>query len=208
MRHGTDKNSTYHNYLQHYEKELYDRRKESITLLEIGVHTGASLRTWQEYFINGSITGVDIDPACLSHAAERTKIILANQSNNDDLQRLASLGPWDFIIDDGSHVWDDQIMSFQTLFPSISCNGLYIIEDMQTSYGMHTAKYSGTGITRTSEFVHTLADWVCGNQMLSNVSPPSAIGKIWQLVESIKIIRGAAIIRRNNMKVAHFLNDR
>ena len=40
----------------------------------------------------------------------------------------------DIIIDDGSHVNRDVIFTFNCLFPMLSANGIYVIEDTQTSY--------------------------------------------------------------------------
>ena len=39
-------------------------------------------------------------------------------------------GPFDIIIDDGSHVGEHIITSFRALFPDLTANGLYAIEDL------------------------------------------------------------------------------
>ena len=41
---------------------------------------------------------------------------------------------FDIIIDDGSHLRKDVIKSFHLLFPHLNNDGLYVVEDMQTSY--------------------------------------------------------------------------
>jgi len=43
-------------------------------------------------------------------------------------------GPFDIIIDDGSHIPAHVIKSFYTLFPLMADGGLYVIEDVQTSF--------------------------------------------------------------------------
>ena len=59
--HGTDKGSLGHGYLGHYERILGPLRDEPITILEIGVSDGASLRMWADYFTRATIVGVDIN---------------------------------------------------------------------------------------------------------------------------------------------------
>ena len=52
-------------------------------------------------------------------------------------------GNFDIIIDDGSHVSRHIINSFNHLFDHLSKNGLYIVEDLQTSY---IPRYGGSRI--------------------------------------------------------------
>jgi hypothetical protein len=51
------------------------------------------------------------------------------------LDALASRwGPFDIIIDDGSHISEHIITSYRTLFPHLTAHGLYVIEDLYLSY--------------------------------------------------------------------------
>ena len=43
-------------------------------------------------------------------------------------------GPFDIIIDDGSHRNDDMVISFETLFPVLKCGGMYVVEDLHCCY--------------------------------------------------------------------------
>ena len=43
-------------------------------------------------------------------------------------------GPFDIVIDDGSHVNRHVHHSFRTLWPHLAPGGLYVVEDLQTSY--------------------------------------------------------------------------
>ena len=40
----------------------------------------------------------------------------------------------DIIIDDGSHINEHVIRTFQYLFPKLKSGGIYVVEDTQTSY--------------------------------------------------------------------------
>jgi len=43
-------------------------------------------------------------------------------------------GGWDIIIDDGSHIPRHQLVSFSALFPFVRPGGVYVIEDIESSY--------------------------------------------------------------------------
>ena len=43
-------------------------------------------------------------------------------------------GVFDLIMDDGSHINEHVIKSFEFLFPKLKKGGIYVIEDTQTSY--------------------------------------------------------------------------
>lgn len=129
---GEDKLSRY--YLEAYEKHFGHRREEKLRLLEIGVQSGGSLRVWADYFPNAEIVGVDINENCMRHQRwmpERVKIKIGDQSS---MAFLATLGLYDIIIDDGSHMMAHQKFTLTAMWHSLNGGGTYIIEDLETSY--------------------------------------------------------------------------
>lgn len=136
-QHGTNKADN----CVHYEMYLRELRDQPITLLEIGVgggpvpsSGGASLRTWRDYFLQGRIIGVDIADKS-PHAEARVQVFQGSQNDPEFLRATArQIGDLDIIIDDGSHVSAHIILSFETLFPFLKRGGLYIVEDVGTSY--------------------------------------------------------------------------
>jgi len=132
-RNHTDKSSLDHNYLVWYERFLEPMRDEPITILEIGVSGGESLRTWRDYFQRARIVGMDIDPACQQHAGDRIEVVVGDSGNLSDLARVASLGPFDIVVDDGGHAANDQIIAWNALLPSVKPSGLYILEDIMVA---------------------------------------------------------------------------
>lgn len=159
LRHGTDKASSHHDYLSHYESFLAPLRDQPITFMEIGVFQGSSLRTWKDYFPNAAIVGVDIMPVCKRFENGRVRIELADQSNVEHLAQVAlRRGPFDVIVEDGSHIWDHQITSLRTLFPFVKNGGFYIIEDLQTNYGAMLTKYKGAASESCVEFLKRWMD--------------------------------------------------
>jgi hypothetical protein len=159
IRFETDKSSKHHNYLQFYEQFFSGRRNDEIKFLEIGIFQGASLKTWQEYFPNARIVGVDIRPETRKFASERTVIEIVDQSNIDQLVRLGvKHGPFDIVVEDGSHRWEHQITSLRTLFPFVREGGLYIIEDLQTNFGQFEEKFREVASISCVEYLKKALD--------------------------------------------------
>lgn len=162
---GTDKSSAGHGYLDFYERFFSEIRYENIKLLEIGVFRGQSARMWELYFPLGSIIGLDIDPSTLEHTRGRVQIMLANQNDAAVLNQMAtSNGPFDIIIDDGSHVWEHQITSFQTLFKYVIPGGYYVIEDLQVCIpgNLFYEQCRGNSEFSTTDYLEKLSKYVVG----------------------------------------------
>lgn len=134
---GTDKSSQIHNYCVKYEKWLPFNRLEPITILEIGVLNGESLETWREFYPNAKIVGIDITSSCKDYE-DPTRNIFIEIGSQDDPVFLKDItlkhGPFDLIVDDGSHINRHVITSFVNLIDSVKPEGVYVIEDCATSY--------------------------------------------------------------------------
>lgn len=131
----------FHWYMQHYQRYFQPLRKKPLNLLEIGVggeddprNGGQSLRTWKRFFPRARIVGIDIfDKRHFSQA--RIDVRICDQTDEAALRKLsAEYGGFDIIIDDGSHMNEHVIKTFHVLFPLLRPNGIYAIEDTQTSY--------------------------------------------------------------------------
>ena len=139
-KHGTDKWGT-HRYAQHYHRYLEHLRDEPVNLLEIGVggysdpaRGGNSLRMWKEFFPRGQVFGMDIHDKSLLEE-DRIRIFRGDQGDAASLRRVAEeIGRIDIIVDDGSHLSEHVITTFETLFPLLEPHGIYAVEDLQTSY--------------------------------------------------------------------------
>jgi hypothetical protein len=130
--HGTDKVS--HGYLPHYEKRFAGLRKEAVTVLEIGVAGGASLRMWRDYFERGIIHGVDCDSGAAVFEHRMTTWV-GRQEDAGLMDAVGSgTGPIDIIIDDGSHCAKDHLASFKVLWHHLKVGGWYCIEDCFTLF--------------------------------------------------------------------------
>lgn len=137
---GTDKEGA-HFYARHYEHHFHHLRRSKINLLEIGIGGyqnpkagGNSLRMWKAYFTKGHIFGIDIYDKTY-HDEKRIKTFKGSQIDEEFLKHVVTkIGGIDIVVDDGSHYNDHVIRSFKILFPLLSSSGIYVIEDLQTSY--------------------------------------------------------------------------
>jgi len=123
-------------YYYPYERHFGPWRGKKVVMLEIGVQSGGSTIMWPMFFGPGLIYhGVDINPNCKQFERDNITIHLADQSNKDELEKLMKEIPApDIIIDDGGHSMNQQITSFKVLFPYLKTPGVYLCEDLHTSY--------------------------------------------------------------------------
>lgn len=130
----TDKNSKGHFYTAYYHPYLrpYTARP-GLRYLEIGVLRGESLRAFREYFpLAERVVGIDIDPGAAAAAdpGRGVHVEIGDQADAAFLRDVASRhGPFDVILDDGSHRAADIVASFTALFPLMADGGVYVVED-------------------------------------------------------------------------------
>ncbi len=179
-----------HNYTPIYNKYFKDMRFDDLKILEIGVGGygdlyagGESLRMWADYFPVSQITSLDIEPKNLI-LEERVKIYQGSQTDHVILKEIISQrGPFDIIIDDGSHLPDHHIKSFDFLFThGLKSGGIYIVEDLNTSYEPGMRGQLGSSVDYFKEFLNVLH----APHMTSKGYPLSAIyDNFHKIVESI-----------------------
>ncbi len=127
-------------YFETYQAVFGSRRDTPMRILEIGVLRGASLRLWKDYFRHAEtcLVGIDIDPACAAYDAPSSGIHvrIGSQVDSEFLARVvAEFGPFDLIIDDGSHHSTHMIMSFNCLYAAgLKDDGIYLVEDLHANY--------------------------------------------------------------------------
>ena len=133
LKYGTDKSSEWHNYGPVYDKIFYNIREQVKTFVEIGIAGGKSLKTWGDFLPNASITGVDIQQHCeIYKDLPKIDIIIGDINKEETIQSLPE--EIDVCVDDGSHEYTHQINAFEKIFPRIKPGGLFICEDVSTSY--------------------------------------------------------------------------
>jgi SAM-dependent methyltransferase len=136
-KYGTDKSSYVHNYCVKYEKYLPFKRFQDMNILEIGILDGKSLLTWRDYYYKAKIVGIDINTDCKQFEDKENNIFVEIGSQDDHVflnEVMREHAKFDMILDDGSHMNEHVIYSFEHLFQSVKPGGLYVIEDVHTSY--------------------------------------------------------------------------
>lgn len=145
-------------YFDIYDRYLSKYRNKSIVILEIGVSHGGSLQMWKDYFGDETeIYGIDINPLCKNFEDERIEIFIGSQSDRIFLKDLKNKIPKvDILIDDGGHMMNQQIITFEELFDHVKDNGIYICEDLHTSYWLT----HGGGFRRRGTFIEFSKDLI------------------------------------------------
>ena len=140
-------------YAQHYDDHLISlfermQNKTHFRMLEIGVQSGGSVEIWKSYFakLDFYYVGMDINPNCKrsENVSENIFIEIGDQADPEKLLQICQRhGPFDFIVDDGGHKYDQFKTSLDTLFTTTACmaqQSLYVIEDLHVM--AHGKKYS------------------------------------------------------------------
>lgn len=134
MHYKTDK-IYQHGYHRFYNKELLEyKNMHGSGILEIGVYNFNSINMWKSYFPYAFIYGMDIDK---EYKDERSEVFKGDQSDVNSLEIIKNQlnHPIFFINDDGSHIPEHQLLSFDYLFSNVlQDGGIYIIEDIEVSY--------------------------------------------------------------------------
>lgn len=146
-------------YFPIYERHLSTFRGRSPRVLEIGVSHGGSLEMWLTYFGRGTeIVGLDVDPRCADARIPHATIVIGDQGDAEVLRRVADEhGPFDVVIEDGSHLPEHQILAFETLWPAVARGGVMLVEDLCTNYWPEYGGATG-GPGTFMEYVRALVD--------------------------------------------------
>lgn len=123
-------------YFDIYHRHFARFRGQSLTMIEIGVFNGGSLRMWREYLgQQATIVGVDINPECMRFSEPGIDIVIGDQADRMFLRSLSErYADLAILLDDGGHKMHQQIATFEELFPRIRSDGVYLCEDTHTSY--------------------------------------------------------------------------
>jgi hypothetical protein len=145
-KYGSDK--TRNGYVPMYHSFMKHLRSKPVDLLEVGIGTmipgtpssmvgyslpgyapGGSLRGWRDYFPQGQIVGVDIQPDT-QFTEERIETFLADSSSKEQLDAVLGTRMFDVIIDDGLHYDEVQVKTLVNLWSRVRPGGYYVIEDV------------------------------------------------------------------------------
>ena len=199
---NTDK-VTHHEYHKYYEPVLKPFYNSYGSIVEIGLGTGVSLPMWKNLFKYAHIYGVDKEYE--NRGDDRHTIYKADQSKMNDLNNLKkSLTDKNvfFINDDGSHIPEHQLLTFNTLFPIVAEGGFYIIEDIETSYWTrgecygYKTNYGYKHPNSMIEIFKEAAD-IINREFIVDKTRLSNKIQHYDYIESITFARNCIIVKKN-----------
>lgn len=129
-KYNTDK-ETGHNYISNFYERFFSKyRGRSITLIEIGVQFGESIRLWNDYFVDVNIIGLDNTERDFQEI-NNFKFICGDAYDEEISKKISNA---DIIIDDGPHDYISQIKFLILYLPKLNKDGIMVIEDIQKQY--------------------------------------------------------------------------
>ena len=126
----------WHHYFPIYEQWFARYRGTDAVFVEIGIQAGGSLQMWRRWLgPRARIVGIDIDPACAAFADSATRVFIGDQADPAFLGRvLAEIGTPAAVLDDGGHFASQMIASFETIYPAMTVDGVYLVEDTHAAF--------------------------------------------------------------------------
>jgi len=184
-------------YFDAYHAAMQSFVGKPVKMLEIGIYSGGSLPMWKTYLgEHAQIYGLDIEQGCKEYEEDRVTVFYADQSDQRQLRQILRItGSLDIVVDDGSHLPDHQIASFEAIFPNMNPGGVYIIEDV---CGIHN---------RFTDYLSGLTKSMCAMNFAGDKGalPTSTIQR-W--VESISVSPYIITIKKRRAPLSHLLNEK
>lgn len=215
---GTDKISQ-HGYHRFYAHFLADYEGEG-SIVEIGYGKGKSISFWASLYPAAFLFVADKSVAFKGDGFEVVKL---DQSSKEELIDFAGfLRDKDVgvVIDDGSHIPEHQLLSFNCLFGVLELGGVYIIEDIECSYWKRGTCYgypteygvgsSGALIGKLLKLVHWLnRDFLSSSEVASLKSELVVAGfdlEVLQSIASISFGHNCVAIRKGLLGDEEYAN--
>lgn len=110
---------------------LVSNGQSALSVLEIGVHGGASLRGWRAIFRDAFVIGLDIDESTM-FSERGIETFVADQLSMQSLGLVAERlnQGFDLIVDDGWHQPQANINSLCVFLNRLNPGGFYVVEDV------------------------------------------------------------------------------
>ena len=154
-------------FMPDYERILAPFRDQPVRVLEIGVFKGGSCMLWSDFFSHplSQIIGLDLVLPGGVVPSELEKRIILKQCDQNDVVGLRTIaknyGPFDIVIDDGSHRYGETLNCFRVMFEHVQPGGYYVIEDWGVGYWKNQQHVFGnsngaTMVTLITSIMHSI----------------------------------------------------
>jgi len=132
-------------YFDIYHRHFQRFVGKEVTVVEVGIFSGGSLTMWKRYFgPQCLIYGIDLQSECKAYEDERTKVFIGDQSDRSFWRRFrGEVKNIDIVIDDGGHLPEQQIVTFEETVPYLRPGGVYLCEDILGSHNPFAAYVYG-----------------------------------------------------------------
>ena len=181
-------------YFDIYHRHLARFRGRRLTLLEIGVFNGGSLRMWRDYLgAQAQIVGVDVAPECEKFAEPGIDVVIGDQGDRAFLRSLFDRYPdIAILIDDGGHRMHQQIATFEELYPRLPADGVYLCEDTHTSY----MPVFGGGYQQPQTFIERVKPLIDSLHAFHSADPQFAPNEFTRTTDSIHFYDSLVVIEK------------
>lgn len=180
-----------------YSLVFEEYRQNATHVCEIGIHEGSSLRASSAFFKSAEIHGLDIADMS-QHETDRIRTHVVDQSSEIELLEFKERMKkdeieFDIIIDDGSHDVSHQQLTFGILFELVKPGGIYVLEDLGSSFFNEGTSLYGYVQTETKAYFNTV-NFLTNRPLKSPWIDPEVCKKIDDQIEHIitfdKVNRG------------------
>lgn len=171
------------------------------SVLEIGVKGGGSTAFWKALFPDATVVGLDrkLRRWLVSERSEDGVVYL--QGDQTDTTRLHDIantyGPFDLVIDDGSHVSDHQATTLLSLLPRVQPGGFYVIEDIHASVKETNARGVDYGDDIWPDFTRAILERLRGGPLPAGSAGAQLADDVGSQIDELIIASRVLAIRRN-----------
>ena len=155
---------------------------------------------WESFFLNAIVYGVDIEEKCKMYEGRRRRILVKDLSNVDEILQLSELKP-KIVVDDASHLWSHQILALCGLLHSLQSGGIYILEDLATSFRRYKCSgYYDDAVIDAFSFVDAIAKSLTGDEHIDKYVDnrffefADEIEEVADMIETITFMKGSCIL--------------
>ncbi len=198
-KYGCDKSDKNHRYTRRYHNFFDKHRNRKFNMIEFGFGEGASVKMWMEYFTKANLVVVDMmeklprDPLIKKHVKSgRFEFVSADQIDMPKLLKVFdNYKNFYIMIDDASHIAEEQQYTLGHLFQFVTPGGWYIIEDLKCKRN-HSKKIK----VEADKTLKVLNNYVISNKFSSKVLTPKQNSYLNKSIESVKIFDKIAFIKK------------
>jgi hypothetical protein len=185
-------------YFEVYDRHFARFRGTSPVVLEFGVSQGGSLEMWKAYFGPGTrLYGVDINPECRRFEEPGVTILIGDQADRGFLRQLRETIPRpDILIDDGGHTMTQQIATFEELYGHVQPRGVYLCEDLHTSYWRRW----GGGYGKRGTFIEYGKRWIDALHAWHSKSAKLAVDDFTRSTHSVHWYDSIVVLEKRPMQ--------